>query len=149
MSTKASVTNRLDVERIEALIDTRFPQIHSGGRSLTVEEAGQRGVRVRLVHHQRQPRPGGTISGRAMFMLADFAVYVAIIAARGEIGLEAATTNLNINFLAKPKPRDLIALVRLIRLGRRLAVGEVEIVCDGRPEMVAHATATYALSLAQ
>ncbi len=83
-----------------------------------------------------------------MFMLADFTVYVAIIAALGEIGLEAVTTNLNINFLAKPKPRDLIANVRLIRLGRRLAVGEVEIVSDGLPDMVAHATATYALSTA-
>jgi uncharacterized protein (TIGR00369 family) len=147
MSTKASVTNRLDVERIEALIDTRFPQIHSGGRSLVLEEAGQRGVRVRLLHHQRHTRPGGTISGAAMFMLADFAVYVAIIAALGEIGLKAVTTNLNINFLAKPEPRDLIAEVRLIRLGRRLAVGEVEIVADGLPDMVAHATATYALSI--
>jgi uncharacterized protein (TIGR00369 family) len=147
MSTKASVTNRLDVERIEALIDTRFPQIHSGGRSLILEEAGQQGVRVRLVHHQRHTRPGGTISGAAMFMLADFAVYVAIIAALGEIGLKAVTTNLNINFLAKPEPRDLIAEVRLIRLGRRLAVGEVEIVADGLPDMVAHATATYALSI--
>ena len=148
MSIKASVTNRLDAERIEALIDARFPQIHSGGRSLILEEAGQRGVRVRLVHHPRHTRPGGTISGAAMFMLADFAVYVAIIAALGEIGLQAVTTNLNINFLAKPKPRDLIAEVRLIRLGRRLAVGEVEIVSEGLPDMVAHATATYALTTA-
>jgi hypothetical protein len=46
MSTKASVTNSLDVQRIETLIDTRFPQIHSAGRSLIVEEAGQRGVRA-------------------------------------------------------------------------------------------------------
>ena len=146
MSTKASVTNRLDARRIEALIDTRFPQIHSGGRSLILEEAGQGGARVRLVHHQRHTRPGGTISGAAMFMLADFAVYVAIIAALGEIGLQAVTTNLNINFLAKPEPRDLIAQVRLMRLGRRLAVGEVEIFADGLPDMVAHATATYALA---
>src|SRR5262249_1602004 len=121
MSTKASVTNRLDVERIEALIDTRFPQIHSGGRSLIVEQAGHGGVRVRLIHHQRHTRPGGTMSGAAMFMLADFAVYLAISAALGEIGLQAVTTNLNINFLAKPKPRDLIAEVRLIRLGWRWA----------------------------
>src|SRR5215467_4566188 len=148
MSTKASVTNRLDVERIEALIDTRFPQIHSGDRSLIVEQAGRGGVRVRLIHHQRHTRPGGTMSGAAMFMLADFAVYLAIIAALGEIGLQAVTTNLNINFLAKPKPRDLIAEVRLIRLGRRLAVGEVEIVSDGLPDLVAHATATYALTAA-
>src|SRR5262245_1747639 len=108
MSTKASVTNRLDVERIEAPIETRFPQIHSGGRLLIVE-APANGACASLVHHQRHTRPGGTISGAAMFMLADFAVYVAIIAALGEIGLQAVTTNLNINFLAKPKPRDLIA----------------------------------------
>ena len=31
-------------------------------------------------------RPGGTVSGPAMFTLADFAVYVAIIAAMGEAG---------------------------------------------------------------
>src|SRR5262249_1157644 len=116
MSTKASVTNRLDAERIEALIDTPFPQIHSGGPSLLLAEAGQWGGRVRFGHHQRHSRPGGPISGAAMFMPADFAVYVAIIAALGEIGLQAVTTNLNINFLAKPKPRDLIAGVRLIRL---------------------------------
>jgi len=52
---------------------------------------------------------------------------------------------MNINFLAKPEPRDLVAQVRLIRLGRRLAVGEVEIYSAGLPDMVAHAIATYAL----
>ena len=98
MSTDAPVTNRLDAERIEALIDARFPQIHSGGRTLLIEEAGQHNARVRLRHHERHTRPGGTVSGAAMFTLADFAVYVAIIAALGEVGLDAVTTNLNINF---------------------------------------------------
>jgi acyl-coenzyme A thioesterase PaaI-like protein len=37
------------------------------------------------------------------------------------------------------------AEVRLIRLGRRLAVGEIELYSEGAPEMVAHAIATYAL----
>ena len=54
-------------------------------------------------------------------------LYVAIIATLGEVGLDAVTTNLNINFLAKPEPRDLVAKVNLIRLGRRLAVGETQI----------------------
>ena len=71
--------------------------------------SGERSARVRLVHHERHTRPGGTVSGSAMFTLADFAVYVAIIAAVGEVGLDAVTTNLNINFLAKPEPRDLVA----------------------------------------
>ena len=148
MSTDAPVTNRLDAERIEALIDARFPQIHSGGRTLLIEEAGEHNARVRLRHHERHTRPGGTLSGAAMFTLADFAVYVAIIAALGEVGLDAVTTNLNINFLAKPEPRDLVAkvrLIRLIRLGRRLAVGEAQIYSDGLPDMVAHTIATYAL----
>jgi acyl-coenzyme A thioesterase PaaI-like protein len=80
-----------------------------------------------------------------MFTLADIGVWVAIMATLGEVGLDAVTTNMNINFLAKPEPRDLVARVRLIRLGRRLAVGEVEIHSDGAADMVAHAIATYAL----
>jgi acyl-coenzyme A thioesterase PaaI-like protein len=54
---------------------------------------------------------------------------------------------MNINFLAKPEPRDITAHVRLLRLGRRLAVGEAEIMSDGSPDMVAHAIATYALPM--
>jgi len=145
MAAHTPASKPLDVARIEALIDARFPQIHAGGRSLVVEEVGARSARVRLKHHDRYNRPGGTLSGPAMFTLADFAVYVAIIAALGEPGLEAVTTNLNINFLAKPEPRDLIASVRLIRLGRRLAVGEAELVSEGALHMSAHAIATYAL----
>ena len=145
MSIEAPVTNRLDVAGIEALIDSRFPQIHSGGRSLVIEEVGERNVCVRLLYHERHTRPGGTVSGAAMFTLADFSVYVAIIAAMGDVGLGAVTTNLNINFLTRPEPRDLVARVRLIRLGRRLAVGEAQIFSDGAPDMVAHAVASYAL----
>jgi acyl-coenzyme A thioesterase PaaI-like protein len=55
------------------------------------------------------------------------------------------TSSLNINFLARPAPNDMTALVKLIRLGRRSAVGEVELYSEGVPEMVAHATANYAL----
>ncbi len=80
-----------------------------------------------------------------MFTLADYAVYVAIIASLGESGIEAVTTNMNINFLTKPEPRDMIANVRLIRLGRRLAVGEAELASEGSADIVAHAIATYAL----
>jgi uncharacterized protein (TIGR00369 family) len=145
MTSNASATPVLDIARIEALLDANFPQIHSGGRSLVIEEVGHRSARVRLKTQARNIRPGGTVSGPAMFTLADFAVYVAIIAAMGEPGIEAVTTNMNINFLSKPEPRDMTANVRLIRLGRRLAVGEAELTSDGSPELVAHAIATYAL----
>jgi uncharacterized protein (TIGR00369 family) len=135
----------LDVARIEALIDQRFPQIHAGGRSLVIEAVGARSARVRMKSHDRHIRPGGTVSGPSMFTLADFSVYVAIIAALGEPGLDAVTTNLNINFLAKPEARDMTASVKLLRLGRRLAVGEAELYSEGVDGMVAHAIATYAV----
>jgi len=141
------MTTSLDIARIEALIDDRFPQIHSGGRIFTIEEIGERNARVRMRHHERMLRPGGTVSGSAMFSLADFSVYVAIIAALGEAGIDAVTTNLNINFLARPEARDMVASVSLIRLGRRLAVGEARLYSCGESDMVAHAIATYALPM--
>ncbi|HXE70979.1 MAG TPA: PaaI family thioesterase [Hyphomicrobiaceae bacterium] len=135
----------LDAAQVEALINSHFPQIHVGGRAMLIEEAGARRARVRLKKQDRHLRPGGTVSGPTMFTLADFSVYIAIIATLGEAGIDAVTTNLNINFLAKPEPRDLIASVRLLRLGRRLAVGEAQLYSDGAADPVAHAIATYAL----
>lgn len=145
MSIPTSPPPRLDVRRIEELIDARFPQIHSGRRKFVVEEVAHRSARVRMTADARNIRPGGTISGPAMFTLADFSIYVAVIATLGEAGFEAVTSNLNINFLARPEAADMTAAVRLIRLGRRLAVGEAELYSSGITEMVAHATATYAL----
>ena len=101
-------------------------------------------LRIRRKFNEKSLRPGGTISGPTMMGLTDFAIYVAILASVGPVPL-AVTTNLNINFLRKPAQRDLIAAARLIKLGKRLAVGEVEIYSDGEDEMVAHATSTYSI----
>jgi uncharacterized protein (TIGR00369 family) len=144
-SPPASPPPRLDAKRVEELIDTRFPQIHSGGRNLVVEEVGDRSARVRMKADPRNTRPGGTISGPSMFALADFSIYVAVIATLGEAGVDAVTSSLNITFLARPEPNDMTAEVRLIRVGRRLAVGQAELYSQGASEIVAHAIATYAL----
>jgi acyl-coenzyme A thioesterase PaaI-like protein len=79
-----------------------------------------------------------------MMALGDFAMYVAVLSAVGWVPL-AVTTNLTINFLQKPAPRDLLAEARLIKLGRRLAVGEVAIRSDGDDDLVAHVTSTYSI----
>jgi uncharacterized protein (TIGR00369 family) len=147
MPMHGSMTSSLDIARVEALIDERFPQIHAGGRVFSIEAVGERSACVRMHHHERMLRPGGTVSGVAMFSLADFSVYVAIIATLGEAGIAAVTTNLNINFLSKPEARDMTASVSLIRLGRRLAVGEARLYSEGQSDLVAHAIATYALPM--
>jgi uncharacterized protein (TIGR00369 family) len=89
-------------------------------------------------------RPGGTVSGPAMFKLADFGIYVAILAMIGPVAL-TVTTNLTINFLRRPLQKDLVAEVRILKLGRRLAVAEVALYSEGQDAMVAHATGTYSI----
>lgn len=76
--------------------------------------------------------------------LADFAMYIGVLASVGPVPL-AVTTNLNMNFLRKPGARDLVAECRLLKLGKRLAVGEVALRSDGAEDLVAHATSTYSI----
>jgi uncharacterized protein (TIGR00369 family) len=133
----------LSASEVDALLAREFA--HGGSAAGNViEEAWHGGCRVRRTFNPRSLRPGGTISGPTMMGLTDFAMYVAILASIGPVPL-AVTTNLNINFLRKPAQRDLIAEVKLIKLGKRLAVGEVEIFSDGEEDMVAHSTATYSI----
>jgi uncharacterized protein (TIGR00369 family) len=135
----------LTVDQVTALVDEHFPQVHAGGKIIFVEAVGPGSALVRMAADERTVRPGGTISGPAMFMLADVAVYVAILGARGVAALQAVTTNLSMNFLRRPPQRDLLARVRLLKVGRRLAIGEVEIVSAEDDALVAHAVATYAM----
>ena len=99
---------------------------------------------MRLSRNDTTTRPGGTVSGPTIMMLADVGMYVAILASIGWVPL-AVTTNLNINFLRKPAPGALIAECRLLKLGKRLAVGEVVIRSEGDEDLVAHATSTYSI----
>ncbi len=136
----------LSAEDVTRLIDETFPAIHAGGRQMIIESVGLRRARVRLVLDPRNLRPGGTVSGPAMFTLADFAIYVALLATLGPQAIPAVTSNLNINFLLRPDPVDPIAEVSLIRIGRRLAYAEVALYSDGREDIIAHATGSYALA---
>jgi uncharacterized protein (TIGR00369 family) len=131
-------------DEVEAFIEREFPQIHYGGRTYVVEDVGPLSSRLRLLYHERHVRPGGTLSGPAMMALADLALYVAILAQIGPVAL-AVTTNLGFNFLRKPGPHDLIAECRLLKLGKRLAVGEVALRSDGEADIVCHATGTYSI----
>lgn len=135
----------LDRDQVSALIATHFPQIHGGGQSLFIDSVGPCTASVRLAISDRNVRPGGTVSGPTMFSLADFSIYVAILATLGEGAIQAVTSNLNINFLTRPEPKDMTADVRLIRIGRRQVVAEVALRTVGQQDMVAHAVATYAL----
>ena len=131
-------------DELTAFLDREFPQIHMGGQTYFVDEVGPLSARMRMAYHERHIRPGGTISGPSMMALADLGLYVAILAHIGPVAL-AVTTSLNFNFLRKPEQRDLIADCRLLKLGKRLAVGDVSIYSEGSPDVVCHATGTYSI----
>src|ERR1700745_3976234 len=132
----------MPVEASELVSRAEFPQVFHVESGLAIEAVWERGCRVRQAFRQRSVRPGGTISGPTMMALADFAMYVAVLAAIGPVPL-AVTINLNINFLRKAAPRDLLAEARLLQLRKRLASREVTLCSQGETEPVAHATSRY------
>ncbi|HEV2571869.1 PaaI family thioesterase [Methylocella sp. CPCC 101449] len=145
---------KMTAAEIDAFIQRHFPQAGMG-TGFRIEAVEPLSATLRLVYSDQHLRPGGTISGPAMFTLADLAMYVAILGEIGvgddpeQAGLSAGalsvTTNLNINFLRKPAQRDLIGTARLMKLGQRLAVGDVWMTSEGESDPVAHATATYSV----
>ena len=134
----------MNVAELERFLAAEFPQAFHDASGLSIEAVWHGGGRVRQAYQPQFVRPGGTISGPTMMALADFTMYVGVLASIGPVPL-AVTTNLNINFLRKPAPRGLLAVCRLLKLGKRLAVGEVTIRSEGMEEAVAHVTSTYSI----
>jgi uncharacterized protein (TIGR00369 family) len=134
----------MSLEETAVFLERDFPQMNAGGRHFHLEAVGPLSARMRLDYHERHLRPGGTVSGPSMMALADYALYAAILANIGPVAL-AVTTSLNVNFLRRPGPAALVAECRLMKLGRRLAVGEVAIRSTGAEALVAHATGTYSI----
>jgi uncharacterized protein (TIGR00369 family) len=135
---------KMSVAELEHFLRVEFPQAFAGG-DIRVERADGETCLLRERFGERMLRPGGTVSGPTLMALADCAMYVVLLSAIGPVAL-AVTTNLNINFLRRGAPgRDLLAAARLLKLGNRLAVGEINLLSDTSPEPIAHVTATYSI----
>ncbi len=135
---------RMNREELERFLAAEFPQAFHPGSGLSIEDVGFGTCLVRQAYDDKFIRPGGTISGPTMMMLADFALYVAVLSAIGPVPL-AVTINLNINFLRRPDRRDILAAARIMKLGKRLAVMDVHLFSDGSDEPIAHVTSTYSI----
>jgi uncharacterized protein (TIGR00369 family) len=135
----------LSVGELEHFLRNEFPQVFNADSGVSIEKVWHGGALVRQAYREHFIRPGGTISGATMMTLADLAMYVAVLASIGPVPL-AVTANLNINFLRKPHAADLLAEAKLMKLGKRLAVGEVSIRSDGGADLVAHVTSTYSIA---
>lgn len=130
------------VAEMTRYLDEVFPQVQ-GMFAIDRMEADL--LVMRLLSDERHLRPGGTVSGPAMFSLADVAAYVATMA---QIGPEAlcVTTHCSIDFMRKPVAGvDLLAEARVLKLGRSLSVTDVLLYSEGAAEPVAHASLTYSI----
>lgn len=132
----------LTAEEFQELATQGVPYVGQLGCRVERFEPGR--VEVRLPYRELLLRPGGTVCGPAMFALADITLYGVVLSLIGRVEL-AVTTDLDIHFLAKPRPGDLIGHGRILRLGRVLAVGEVTVKSVASEEPVAHAVGTYAI----
>lgn len=132
----------MDKAALSAFLEREFGQVAG---EMAVDRADAEGVTLRLKVARRHLRPGGTVSGPAMFALADVAIYLAILSRIGPVAL-AVTTNASIDFMRKPAAgADLLAEARLLKLGRSLAVGDVLIFSEGVSDPVARAAMTYSI----
>lgn len=134
----------LTVEDIEDFLAREFPQINATGRVFACIAVASGTATLRLHPDDSHLRPGGTVSGPALFALADVAAYVALLAHIGPVPL-ALTTSLNINFLNRADPVPLDGVCRILKLGRSLAMLEVSIERTDTRQLIAHATTTYSI----
>lgn len=132
----------MTIEEMSAFLDEVFPQVRG---MFTIERMEEDLLEMRLGVDDSHLRPGGTVSGPAMFGLADVAAYVATMARIGPQAL-AVTTNCSIDFMRKPAAgRDILARAQVLKLGRALSVTSVLLYSEGGTEPVARANLTYSI----
>ena len=134
------IMSKVTTDKFNEIIKIELPSAAEVGIYLQSIDEGK--AELVLPYNENSLRPGGTIAGPFMMMLADVCMFAVVLSILGEIKL-AVTTSLNINFLRNPANTDLVARGSIIKMGKRLAVLEVSIYSD--EDIIAHATGTYSI----
>lgn len=114
-------------------------------RSLALEpiDVGDDTVTLRLPFSGAFRHSGGVMCGQVFMAAADTAMIVAISVALGEFR-PMTTVSLNVHFMRAVRKGDVLVTARVLRMGRNLAFGEIELF-DEDGKMAVHATTTYSL----
>ncbi len=134
--------SKISQQEFEQLAKEHVPFVNLLGIQVEKIEAGR--AVIRIPYRDDFIRPGGSVSGPVQMALADLVMYAVVMSLLGRVEL-AVTTNLNCNFLRRPRLTDLIGEGQILKLGKRLAVGEVVLYSEGDPSPVAHVTCTYSI----
>ena len=129
-------------QEMESFLQEVVPQVRG---MFAIDHMAPGEIVMRLLNDERHLRPGGTVSGPAMFSLADVTAYVGVMMHIGKQAL-AVTTHCSIDFMRKPASGvDILAEGRVLKLGKSLAVIDVMLTSEGSNDPVAHATLTYSI----
>ena len=126
----------------QALTDLFAPWVQA--LALRVESFEPGAVTLRLPQQAALSRIGGIVCGQALMSAADTAMVLAIVT---QIGSERnmTTVQLNTSFLKPLANQDALVTARVIRAGKNLVFGEIDIVAASDGKSVCRASTTYAL----
>ena len=133
--------NQISIKEISKKLKDIFPQVADKYEIISLKSNYSE---VKLLSNNKNLRPGNTISGPSMFELADLSFYIAIMASTN-LGDKSVTTNVSINFIKKPLLSNLLGISQIKKMGKRLVVGDVEILSEDKKQIYAQALFTYSI----
>ena len=133
--------NQISIKEISKKLKDIFPQVADKYSIISLKRNYSE---VKLLSNNKNLRPGNTISGPSMFELADLSFYIAIMAST-DLGDKSVTTNVSINFIKKPLLSNLLGISQIKKMGKRLVVGDVEILSEDKKQIYAQALFTYSI----
>ncbi len=133
----------MDIATLRAALPTYFaPWVQA--LNLSVESFSGESVTLRLPPSDQLSRVGGMLCGQAMMAAADTAMVLALINYFGEFR-PCTTVQMATSFLKPLSSQAALVEARVVRAGRALAFGEIDIRGADDGKSVCRATTTYAL----
>ncbi len=126
----------------QALTDLFAPWVQA--LALRVESVGAAEVTLRLPHSPQLSRVGDMLCGQAMMAAADTAMVLALMRHFGAFR-PCTTVQMSASFLKPLSGQDALVQARVLRAGRTLAFGEIELRGATDGTSVCRASTTYAL----
>ena len=133
----------MNTDTLQAELAEHFaPWVQALG--LTVETFDADSVTLRLPQNEQLARVGGMLCGQAMMAAADTAMVLALIRHFGTFR-PCTTVQMNTSFLKPLSGQDALVQAHVVRAGKSLAFGEIDIRGAEDGKSVCRATTTYAL----
>jgi uncharacterized protein (TIGR00369 family) len=133
----------MDQDTLQGALPEYFaPWVQALG--LRVESFDADSVTLRLPQDAQLSRVGGMLCGQAMMAAADTAMVLALVNHFGQFR-PCTTVQMNTSFLKPLSGQDALVHARVLRAGKSLAFGEIDIRVANDGKSACRATVTYAL----